>query len=334
MKCRPGGEKSSRGGAVPPLVGVAGRERVEVMEESNTSQWGGKPCAKIGAAPASGGDGSGVVAANGRPRDGGVPGPDDRLPGSSCPSVYGDAMADTFQRSRMPRAPDWSVAWSDLMMTMFIFFVVLYVYQSAHREPEFLGGQGKGSDMGSSMGTGSGGIGLLGEGGGGMGQGSGSVQSMARIYDLSKEVMREEFAEVTGVDLVPDKTVRIILAGDLLFDLGRAELKPKARASLDRVARVLQQTPYMVNVIGHTDPTPIHTPQFPTNWELSAVRASVVSRYLIEQQKLPARRFYVTGHAYHLPVAPNTSARNRAANRRVEIVITKEMPSALPAEPQ
>ena len=247
-------------------------------------------------------------------------------------SLYRDSLADTFHRPRIPQTTHWSVVWSDLMMTMFIFFVVLYVYQAAHREPEFLGGQKAGSEMGSSMGYGSMGTGILGEGGSSFGQGQGSTESISEIYDLSKQIMEKDFAEIASVDLVPDKAVRIILAGDLLFDLGRAELKPGARKSLNKVAELLRKTPYAVNVIGHTDITPIHSRAFPTNWELSAVRACVVARYLIEEMKLPSKRFYVTGHAYNQPVRPNTTAANRAANRRVEIIITKEPPTAMPAE--
>ncbi|MFC1513286.1 OmpA family protein [Thermodesulfobacteriota bacterium] len=247
-------------------------------------------------------------------------------------SLYRDSLADTFHRPRIPKTTHWSVVWSDLMMTMFIFFVVLYVYQAAHREPEFLGGQKVGSEMGSSMGYGSMGTGILGEGGSSFGQGNAPTESISEIYDLSKKVMEEDFADITSVDLVPDKAVRIILAGDLLFDLGRAEIKPSARKSLNKIAELLRQTPYAVNIIGHTDITPIHSRFFPTNWELSAVRACVVARYLIEDMKLPGGRFYVSGHAFYQPIRPNTTAANRAANRRVEIIITKEPPSAMPAE--
>jgi chemotaxis protein MotB len=87
----------------------------------------------------------------------------------------------------------------------------------------------------------------------------------------------------------------------------------------------------MVNVVGHTDNLPIHSDQFPTNWELSTLRACQVARFLIEEMKLPSQRFFVTGHAYHQPIKSNETAGGRAANRRVEIIITRTRPTGVDA---
>ncbi|HIJ77907.1 MAG: flagellar motor protein MotB [Desulfobulbaceae bacterium] len=247
----------------------------------------------------------------------------------TCPSIYDEHLTDNFQRSRMPRAPHWTVAWSDLMMTMFILFVVLYVYQSAQREVTFLGGQGIDSEMGSSRGSGDLGSGFLGKGGGSFAQDAGANPSIAKVYDLGKLAMQEDFAEVASIDLVADKAVRIILTGDLLFNLGKADLKPTAKKSLQKIATLLRQNPYPITVVGHTDNTPIHTDEFPTNWELSVIRATVVTRYLTEQMQLPASRFTISGRAFLEPVRPNNSAADKAANRRVEIIISKEPLPAL-----
>jgi len=56
-------------------------------------------------------------------------------------------------------------------------------------------------------------------------------------------------------------------------------------------------------------------------------RASQVARFFTEQMGIPGQRFYITGHSYHRPLVPNTTPANRRMNRRVEIVITKEMPA-------
>jgi len=53
-----------------------------------------------------------------------------------------------------------------------------------------------------------------------------------------------------------------------------------------------------------------------------------VARFFIEEMNIPARKFYLSGHSYFQPVMPNTTASNRAANRRVEIIITRERPYA------
>lgn len=155
-----------------------------------------------------------------------------------------------------------------------------------------------------------------------------------RIYDLSKSTLiNEKLEQFASVELVPDKTVRLILTGDLLFASGQAELTPAAIASLKKLSGVIQKTPYMINVIGHTDDRPVKNSRFPSNWELSLARAGRVARFLIEETKLPATQFSVSGYSSFRPLHPNTSDESRKINRRVEIVLSKELPQAQAATP-
>ena len=150
---------------------------------------------------------------------------------------------------------------------------------------------------------------------------------ITKIYDLSKvEIAQEKLERFASVELIPDKTMRIILTGDLLFASGQDELTLQAIASLQKLTGILKQTPYMINVIGHTDDRPVNSVRFPTNWELSLSRASHVARFLIEKTELPPTQFRVTGYSYYRPLRPNTSEENRKINRRVEIVLSKELP--------
>ena len=147
------------------------------------------------------------------------------------------------------------------------------------------------------------------------------------IYDLTKDTLsHESLRSFASVDLVPDKAVRIILTGDLLFDTGLASLKGSAKNSLKEIAEILRKTPYMINLVGHTDDRPIHTEQFPSNWELSTTRACKVARFLIDEMHIPAEKFYISGHASYQPLKPNYGGKDRAVNRRVEIIVTKERP--------
>ena len=82
---------------------------------------------------------------------------------------------------------------------------------------------------------------------------------------------------------------------------------------------------YTINIKGHTDDIPIATERFPSNWELSAVRATTVLKYLIGKG-ISARRLTATGYGDSDPLVPNTSDRNRAVNRRVEFVLEKKAP--------
>jgi chemotaxis protein MotB len=95
-----------------------------------------------------------------------------------------------------------------------------------------------------------------------------------------------------------------------------------------------------VEVQGHTDNVPITgalAKRFPTNWELSAARATNVVRFLQEQAKLDPTRLSASGYAEFRPKGPNDTAAGRRQNRRIEIVLVPvpvaEKPEAPPAGP-
>jgi len=242
-------------------------------------------------------------------------------PKSSMPLIL--EGEDFLEHDVMPRPVHWSVGWSDLMMTMFIFFLILYAYKDANKI--FLSSEGLGGDYGNIVGS------LVPfEGGGGMpGESATTERSMARIYDFSRQFLeKDRLYSLAEVNLLADDAVRIILSSDLLFGSGEAGLKDDARITLRVIADLLRQTPYVINVIGHTDDVPIRSPSYASNWELSVTRASAVARFMISELGLPPERFYITGHSSYRPLKPNDSPENRAANRRVEIVISRRMPYA------
>ncbi len=142
------------------------------------------------------------------------------------------------------------------------------------------------------------------------------------IFEQSREAVRATGLDDIEVVLQEDQSVKLSVRGPLFFDIGEATLRPETRAFLDRIAVVPQRTDRQIQVIGHTDTFPISSERYPTNWELSAVRATTVARYLIERGSLAAGRFTVIGHSMYRPDLPNTSVENKARNRRVEIVIT------------
>lgn len=317
-------------------------------------------------------------------------------------------------RSSMPQPTHWSVAWSDLMMTMFVLFLTMYVYKSADQEflsrkgLEVIGGDTSAaldmdrySKIGPPITPISPSLPLM-TGGtikkaetitprdadadaafssttdttriekqivevpadrviplqpgqaessetaeapkGPEGpetvepeplQGAGLAQpdKIQEIYRLSKTALEsndlKSFAEV---DLIPDNTMRIILTGDLLFDTGQAELNDESRRKLEQLASGIQTTPYMINVVGHTDNVPMYSDRYASNWDLSVARASTVARFLIETMGMNPNQFVVSGYASQRPLVPNSTAENRKINRRVEIIISKRLPNPEPAD--
>lgn len=114
--------------------------------------------------------------------------------------------------------------------------------------------------------------------------------------------------------------VVIDISASSLFKTGEATLQPESFGALRRVAAVLSKEEYAIEVEGHTDDVPIKNFQFPSNWELSAARASSVARMLIDNG-VTEKRLAVVGLAANQPLAPNDSPENRAKNRRVTIMI-------------
>lgn len=111
----------------------------------------------------------------------------------------------------------------------------------------------------------------------------------------------------------------------VLFDLGKAELKPDAKAVLAEIASILRTIGNEIIIEGNTDNIPLKdTAIYPTNWELSTARATTVLRYFVETTHLDPARFSAMGYGEYRPVVPNTSDENRARNRRVDIVVVRE----------
>ncbi|MEW5934886.1 MAG: flagellar motor protein MotB, partial [Bacillota bacterium] len=127
--------------------------------------------------------------------------------------------------------------------------------------------------------------------------------------------------EGQGAVFRTERGVVISLYGAVLFDLGRADIRPDALPVLDRVAEALARVPNYVSVEGSTDDLPINSLLFPTNWELSVRRATTVVRYFVERHGLEPRRFLAVGYGEYQPMFPNDSEANRARNRRVDIVL-------------
>jgi chemotaxis protein MotB len=228
---------------------------------------------------------------------------------------------DIFSNRSMPKKVHWSVPWSDLMMTMFILFVVMYIYHSSKKE--FLSPEGLGSE--STVHFTPPYPAKTGE------SGYEHQDTLPKLFDLSNKTLQgRNMKDFGSVDLVPDKAVRIILTGDLLFAIGEAVLKAEAKVKLKQLAPIIKKTPYKVNVVGHTDNLPVYSSSYRTNWELSVIRACEVARFFIEEMEVPENKFFLSGHSYFQPLRPHTSEENRAVNRRVEIILTKERPYGIP----
>jgi len=149
------------------------------------------------------------------------------------------------------------------------------------------------------------------------------------------EKIQHALAELVRQKLVTVRRGRTFLEveiqSDILFASGAAVPSPLATATVRKLATVLRDSPNAVRVEGYTDDRPIHTAQYPSNWELSAARAASVVHVLVDEG-IGAGRLAVVGFGEHQPIADNLSVAGRNANRRVLLVIlaAPQGPDAVP----
>ncbi|WP_148716613.1 flagellar motor protein MotD [Chitinolyticbacter meiyuanensis] len=128
--------------------------------------------------------------------------------------------------------------------------------------------------------------------------------------------------------------IAVEISDSVLFQTAKAELQPNSINALSAVAKLIRDTDNLVQVEGHTDNQPIASPQFPSNWELSAARAASVVRLFAGEGVAP-QRMVAIGYGEYRPVEPNDSPDQRTRNRRVTLNIladNRDDVAVLPAE--
>ena len=138
--------------------------------------------------------------------------------------------------------------------------------------------------------------------------------------------LRAALGDRTDVKVVGD---RFVVPTDILFDSGSAELGPEAQARLAAMALTVREVAaeipssidWVLRIDGHTDKRPIHTAQFPSNWELSSARALAIVKFLVVQG-IPAHRLSANGFGQFQPLDNADTPEAYAKNRRIEIQLT------------
>lgn len=146
---------------------------------------------------------------------------------------------------------------------------------------------------------------------------------LAEQAEKFKEALKEQIDE--GLIDVETQMQRIVIRirekGS--FPSGGARLNPAFLPILQKIHDVLSHTDGKIAIAGHTDNIPISTPRYRSNWELSTSRATSVVHEFLKIRQIPADRFVLEGYAETQPLMPNDSLKNRARNRRVEIIVMK-----------
>lgn len=221
-------------------------------------------------------------------------------------------------------APEWLTTYSDMMTLLLCFFVLLFSFSSVDAEK-----------FQSIMRSFQGGSGVL---------SGGTTLDIPLIpveddLDVESELedlkgFLEEYADTLGLGdriiIQPEERgVVIRFMDNVFFDSGSADIKKESFEILKAVAEILNREEFsnrQIKIEGHTDSDPIYrSPRFPTNWELSSARATNVLRYLVEVETIDGKRVSSSGYSYYREIAPNDTPDNKAKNRRVDIVILKDI---------
>ena len=226
----------------------------------------------------------------------------------------------------------WMVSYADFITLLFAFFVVMYALSSIN--------EGKYRVLSNSL------VNAFGRVPTAKVQGEAAPSGLPLSLpprQRNNEALRREKEQLTSVarniqdvmaPLVQQGKVRVTqsargvnveINASVLFAPGDARLSGESIEALRAVADVLRNDDHAIQVEGHTDSVPIKNAQFPSNWELSAVRASSVVRLLIESG-IAEKRLTAVGHGSTQPVGPNESAEGRLRNRRVSVMILSNLP--------
>ncbi len=224
------------------------------------------------------------------------------------------------------KSGEWLTTYSDMVTLLLTFFVLLFSFSEIDAQK-----------FRSIMSSFQGGTGVL-EGGTTL-----EIEELDKLdefdgileEDLEKlKDILEEYADSIGLGSqivlsVEERGLVIRFMDNVLFDSGKADLKPESIEILKSIAEILNREEFeerLIKIEGHTDTDPIiYSRDFPTNWELSATRATNVLRYLVEEEGIEGSRVSSSGYSFYRPIAPNNTKENKAKNRRVDIVILRSV---------
>lgn len=218
-------------------------------------------------------------------------------------------------------SPAWMTTFGDMMTLLLVFFVLLYSFSVMDLD-KF---QGFMSALQNQLGVLEGGETIREAPNIEAGQ---IDESFAEQLENMSEIMRNMEGYIEENDLqdrveieAKRKGLVISFTGEILYELGRADLRDEGREVLAMISDNLKDIPNDIMIEGHTDDLPIRTDEFPSNWELSTARAVNVTKFLIEEQDFMPSRLSAAGYSEYRPVADNSTSEGRNENRRVEIVV-------------
>lgn len=155
------------------------------------------------------------------------------------------------------------------------------------------------------------------------------IQAQRNALNKLKQTIADALINFKADELsvtVKDGNVYVSLQEKLLFKSGSADVDPKGKQALSKLASVLNTTKDInVMIEGHTDNVPIKSVKFEDNWALSTARALSIVRILTVENGYDSRKIIASGRGEFLPIQPNTTAEGKSSNRRTEIILSPNL---------
>jgi chemotaxis protein MotB len=223
------------------------------------------------------------------------------------PTNWRKQRADKRRAASVEPHERWMISYADLVTLLFTLFVVLYAAADHNRARQVAEAV---SAAVSNYPAATDGSGVL--------PGSNAVNDARAAMERAFAANPNLRARARIIGTKDGFTVSLAEAG--FFAPGEATVRDDAQSLVAVVADAVRDSPAQLRIEGHTDSTPIATSRYPSNWELSSARASVVLAQFIARG-IPPARLSLAGYAGERPVAANETPEGRALNRRVDLVI-------------
>lgn len=218
---------------------------------------------------------------------------------------------------------EWLGTYSDMVTLLLTFFILLYTFASVDEKKfksistafhTMLTGQSGDSMLQFNDKTGQ--APIVGEE-----KPKDLEDKLNNMYSQIKNYIEENNIDATVEKKSDKRGIVLRIKDNVLFELGKDDLKPESKVTLDKIDNLFKSIPNRIKIEGHTDNIPIKNYRYESNWELSTARAVNVVKYYIESKGQDPKRFEAAGYGEYHPVVPNDTNEHRAMNRRVEILI-------------
>ncbi len=232
-----------------------------------------------------------------------------------------------------PNMERWLLPYSDMITLLMALFIMFYAISNVDAQKFQQIAHALGQTLGSYTSEGAPGgdippILLSDMNGGEDEDGEGFGEDLPQLNEIKKELeqyLQDEHLEGKVTVEMEERGLVISLQDIVLFESGSATITPVAGGIISDIGEHLKTIPNYLRVEGHTDNLPIKTAVFPSNWELSVARSTNVVQALINRCGIPPERLSSTGYGEYRPRADNDTPQNRQMNRRVDVLILREM---------